>query len=42
MSETKRKKKVAVIRYGYVGKGVYDFFKDEAGNDVVAFCYVPA
>jgi uncharacterized protein len=21
---------------------VYDFFKDEAGNDVVAFCYVPA
>ena len=21
---------------------VYDFFKDEEGNDVVAFCYVPA
>jgi hypothetical protein len=20
---------------------VYDFFKDEEGNDVVAFCYVP-
>ncbi len=29
MSETKRKKKVAVIGYGYVGKGVYDFFKDK-------------
>jgi len=21
---------------------VYDFFKDEEGNDVVAFCYIPA
>jgi len=28
MPETKPKKKVAVIGYGYVGKGVYNFFKD--------------
>jgi UDPglucose 6-dehydrogenase len=28
MSKVKAKKKVAVIGYGYVGKGVYNFFKD--------------
>lgn len=28
MSETKGKKKVAVVGYGYVGKGVYKFFED--------------
>jgi UDPglucose 6-dehydrogenase len=28
MSEAKAKKKVAVVGYGYVGKGVYNFFKD--------------
>jgi len=29
MAEEKAKKKVAVVGYGYVGKGVYNFFKDK-------------
>jgi len=28
MSDAKAKKKVAIVGYGYVGKGVYNFFKD--------------
>ncbi len=29
MREKKAKKRVAVIGYGYVGKGVFNFFKDK-------------
>lgn len=28
MTEIKAKKKVAIVGYGYVGKGIYNFFKD--------------